>query len=297
MNRSYIYMTIAALCWAGAFIAGKIGGAVVSGVEMSFYRFAVAVVCLFIYGRIKKTSFRLPLRKALVIMLIGIFGMVGYHLLFFAALLTIDVLESSSINTLNPLLSALLGFLIFSEPMNRKGLFFLLTAFLGVLTIIVKWDFALLFSGGFSTGTFLMTAAMVIWVVYSLLIRKHGCGISSVVSTFYTLSGASLFLLPFILVNGISPFSYSANIWGVYLFMGIFSTFLGYTLQQDSIQKIGVSRTNFFINFVPVFSMVMGVVILGDQFRPVNIISLSVISAGFVGFLREKEKLTLKAGS
>ncbi len=84
---------------------------------------------------------------------------------------------------------------------------------------------------------------------------------------------------------------------GVYLFMGIFSTFLGYTLQQDSIQKIGVSRTNFFINFVPVFSMVMGVVILGDQFRPVNIISLSVISAGFVGFLREKEKLTLKAGS
>ncbi len=124
MNRSYIYMTIAALCWAGAFIAGKIGGAVVSGVEMSFYRFAVAVVCLFIYGEIKKTSFRLPLRKALVIMLIGIFGMVGYHLLFFAALLTIDVLESSSINTLNPLLSALLGFLIFSEPMNRKGLFF-----------------------------------------------------------------------------------------------------------------------------------------------------------------------------
>ena len=294
MKRSYIYMTAAAFCWAGAFIAGKIGGAVVSGVEMSFYRFAVAVACLFIYGRIKKLSFCLPLKKALIIMLIGVFGMVGYHLLFFASLRTIDVLESSSINTLNPLLSAVLGFFMFREPLNRKGILFLLTAFFGVITIIVKWNLSLLFSGGFSTGTFLMTGAMLVWVIYSLLIRKYGSGISSVVSTFYTLSGAFLFLLPFIFIMGISPFSYTSNVWYVYLFMGIFSTFLGYTLQQDSIQKIGVSRTNFFINFVPVFSMILGVLILGDIFKPVNIISLCIISAGFIGFLKEKEKLSLK---
>ena len=77
--------------------------------------------------------------------------------------------------------------------------------------------------------------------------------------------------------------------------MGIFSTFLGYTIQQDSIQKIGVSRTNFFINFVPVFTMIMGVLILGDRFRFVNIISLCIISIGFAGFLREKEKLAVSS--
>ena len=292
MNRSYLYMTAAALCWSGAFVAGKIGGAEVSGIEMSFYRFVIAVVCLFLFGRIKKLSFKLPLRKVLLIMSIGVFGMVGYHLLFFASLLTIDVLESSSINTLNPLLSAILGFLFFKEPLNRKGVLYLLTAFTGVITIIVKWDFSLLFSGGFSTGTFLMISAMCIWVIYSLLIRKFAAGLPSVVSTFYTLSGASVFLLPAVIVMGVPLSSYSSNVWFVYLFMGIFSTFLGYTLQQDSIQKIGVSRTNFFINFVPVFAMIMGVLILGDCFRLLNIISLCIISAGFVGFLREKEKLS-----
>ena len=293
MNRSYLYMTAAALCWAGAFIAGKIGGAEVSGVEMSFYRFIIAVFCLYIFGRLKRISFKLPLKKALLMMCIGIFGMVGYHLLFFASLLTIDVLESSSINTLNPLLSAMLGYIIFREPLNRKGVFFLFTAFFGVITVIVKWDFSLIFSGGFSRGTFLMICAMCVWVVYSLLVRKFAEGIKSVVSTFYTLTGASVFLLPAVIVKGADPFSYSSGVWYVYLFMGIFSTFLGYTLQQDSIQKIGVSRTNFFINFVPVFAMIMGVLILGDPFRFLNIISLLIISAGFVGFLREKEKLAL----
>jgi drug/metabolite transporter (DMT)-like permease len=139
-----------------------------------------------------------------------------------------------------------------------------------------------------------MIAGMMVWVVYSLLVRRFVKGISSVVSTFYTLTGASLFLMPFILVMGVNPFSYAANIWYIYLFMGIFSTFIGYTLQQDSIQKIGVSRTNFFINFVPVFSMILGVLILGDQFKPVNLISLGFISTGLIGFLREKEKLVLE---
>ncbi len=139
-----------------------------------------------------------------------------------------------------------------------------------------------------------MAAAMLVWVIYSLLIRKYGAGISSVVSTFYTLSGAAIFLLPFIFIMGISPFSYTSNVWYVYLFMGIFSTFLGYTLQQDSIQKIGVSRTNFLLTFVPVFSMILGVIILGDVFRPINIVSLCIISAGFIGFLKEKEKLAVR---
>ena len=291
MKRSYFYMVFAALCWAGAFIAGKIGGAQVSGVEMSFYRFMIALFCLYIYARLKKLSFKLQSGQILSIMAIGVFGMVGYHILFFASLHTIDVLEASSINTLNPLLSAFLGYLFFREPLNRKGVFFLFTALFGVLTIVVQWNFGALLSGGQEAGTFLMFSAMIIWVVYSLLIRRFAAGINSVVSTFYTLSGAALFLFPFVIAKGISPFSYPANVWQVYLFMGVFSTFAGYTLQQDSILKIGVSRTNFFINFVPVFSMILGVMILGDPFRPLNIISLVFVSAGLAGYLGEKEKL------
>ncbi len=291
MNRSYIYMLTASVCWAGAFIAGKIGGAQVSGVEMSFYRFIIAVACLYSYGKYKKLSFKLPVKDAIIIMCIGVFGMVGYHILFFESLHTIDVLESSAINTFNPLLSALLGFIIFKEPLNKRGVFYLLIVFSGVITIISKWDLSFLFSGELQPGTFLMISAMSVWVIYSLLIRKFVKNISSVVSTFYTLSGAAVFLLPFIFSMGISPFSYASNVWYVYIFMGVFSTFLGYTLQQDSILKIGVSRTNFFINFVPVFTMILGVIILGDEFRLINLVSLFIISAGFIGFIKEKEKL------
>ncbi len=296
MNKSYLYMFFAALCWSGAFIAGKIGGAEVSGLVMSFYRFLIAVICLFIYGNVKKISFRIAPKNVLILMGIGIFGMAGYHILFFEALHTINVLEASAINTLNPVLSALLGFIIFREPLSRKGLLFLITAAFGVLTIVVKWNFSLLLSGTGTAGTVLMISAMVILVIYSLLIRKFAAGIKSVVSSFYTFMGASLFLLPFIAAGRESPVTWSGNVWGSIVFMGVFSTFLGYTLQQESISKIGVSRTNFFINFVPVFSMFLGVLMLGDRFYPVNILSLAIVIAGMIGYLGEKEKLAVRQG-
>lgn len=289
-------MTFAAFCWAGAFIAGKIGAATVSGVEMSFYRFLIAALCLLCFGLVRKVSFKLPLKRILALMGVGVFGMIGYHLLFFESLKTIGVLEASAINTLNPVLSAILALAIFKEPLNRKGVIYLLLASFGVLTVVVNWDFAEILSMGEGIGTMQMLAAMTIWVLYSLMIKKIAAGVSPIVSTFYTLFGATLVLLPFILMGGVNPFSYTLNVWGVYLFMGVFSTFLGYTLQQDSILKIGVSRTNFFINFVPVFSMIMGVLILNDPFYPLSIVSLMIIAVGLLGYLHEKEQLVAVLG-
>lgn len=122
---------------AGAFIAGKIGSADVSGLEMSFYRFAIASICLFAYIIAKKLSFRIGFRNILIIAAIGSFGILGYHLLFFKAIALISVLESSSINTLAPILSAFFGYLLFKEPLNLKGSVFLLAASFGVTTIII----------------------------------------------------------------------------------------------------------------------------------------------------------------
>ena len=206
--------------------------------------------------------------------------MIGYHLLFFKALTTISVLESSSINALIPVLSGFFGFLLFKEPLNKKGVLFLLLASFGVLTIISKWNFLSLTALGGSAGTVYMSGAMFIWVAYSLLIRKFVVGIPAAVSSFISISISALILLPFIILKGINPLTYSTNVWAVFMFMGIFSTFVGYTLQQDSIMKIGVARANFFINFVPVFSMVLGVIILKDVFLPMNILSLVLVFTG-----------------
>ena len=98
MNRSYIYMLIAAVCWAGGFISGKLGSAEVGGIEMSFYRFVIAALCLFLYIRAKGLTFRIGRRNIIIICVAGSFGMLGYHLLFFKSIALISVLESSSIN-------------------------------------------------------------------------------------------------------------------------------------------------------------------------------------------------------
>jgi drug/metabolite transporter (DMT)-like permease len=62
--------------------------------------------------------------------------------------------------------------------------------------------------------------------------------------------------------------------------MAIFPSVVSYLLQQISIRDIGPSRTMAFVNMVPVFSMAMAFLILGETITTVKIIAVLVIIAG-----------------
>ena len=51
-------------------------------------------------------------------------------------------------------------------------------------------------------------------------------------------------------------------------------------MQQVAIKEIGPSRTSIFINLVPVFSMILAVLILGEALEPVKLFTAVLIIAG-----------------
>ena len=53
--------------------------------------------------------------------------------------------------------------------------------------------------------------------------------------------------------------------------MAVFSSVIGYMLQQIAIKKIGASKSSIFVNLVPVFSIILSVIILGEELIPVKI--------------------------
>ena len=62
--------------------------------------------------------------------------------------------------------------------------------------------------------------------------------------------------------------------------MSVCASVIGYMIQQIAIKEIGPSRTSIFINLVPVFSMILAVLILGETLEIVKLFTALLIIAG-----------------
>ena len=278
-------MVFAALCWSGAFIAGKIGVRSASPLALTYFRFLLALVCIYGFARAKGVSLRIRARDWRVMLLLGLVGMVAYHLLFFQALRYTTAIKTSMIAATNPLMTAVLAVFLLGERLNRAKLVCFLGALGGVLLTISHWHPAVLLRGGVAPGDLIMLAAVLCWALYGILVRRQVGRFDPVVTTFYSFLVCVLVLTPFqafeIATGGcrIRPEG-----WLAIAYMGIFPTCCGYLIQQQAIKHIGVSRAALFINLVPVLVMVLAVVVLGESFLPLNLVSAAMIILSVLGF-------------
>jgi drug/metabolite transporter (DMT)-like permease len=271
--------------WAGAFIAGKIGLRTASPLALTYARFLVAVACLYLYARLRGLSLRIRGRAWWDMLLLGLVGMTGYHLLFFQALRHTTAIKAAMIGATNPLVSALLAALFLGERLGARRILLILTALAGVLLTISNWQPAILLRQGPGLGDLLMAAAVLCWAAYAILVRRLVRRFDPIVTTFYSFLCCVLILTPF---QAAETFRHGLAIdargWMAILYMGVFPTFIGYLVQQQAIKHIGVSRSALFINLVPVVVMVLAVVVLGEPWMALNLVSAAMIILSVLGF-------------
>lgn len=285
--KNYLLMLMACVFWAGAFIAGKSSSETFGPFTLTFYRFFISAVVLypFLQWKFPKDLKLSPVRVKEVVLL-GLVGMVGYHVPFFVALHYTSASNASMIAATNPIMTALLLSIIYKERLSLTKFAFLLLALLGVLLTITNWHLEKLFELDHNIGELLMVAAVFCWASYSILVRKFIVNFRPIVMSFYAFFTCSLMVLPFALAEGMIKTSMVAPLsaWGSVFYMAIFASVLGYWIQQESIKKIGPAKTNIFINLVPVFSLILAMLILGEVIPMTKWISGAMIIFAVASF-------------
>ena len=135
-----------------------------------------------------------------------------------------------------------------------------------------------------------MLCAASLWATYSIFVKMATVKLDPLKLTAYTFLFCVILLTPFamkeILIDKALAISYSA--YGAVLYMAIFPTVIGYTIQQMSIKAIGPAKTALFINLVPVFSTAMAMTILKETVNPNNYLSGLMIILAVIGNSRLK---------
>lgn len=278
-RKYYALMAFGTILWAGAFVAGKLGVTKLSPLLLTYFRMLFATIIIFPILIVRDKEWRLKKEHIKYIFLTGLVGMIGYHMFFFTALKFTSASNASIINATNPIITSILAYFILKDKLKFKKIFFIITAFLGVTTTIIDWDINKLYSLTINIGDLIMLSGTFCWACYSIIVKKAMQHFTPLKLTAYTFLSSVVLLTPFavfeISKTNFSKVGYMPFI--AVLYMSIFPTVIGYTIQQVVIRELGPSVTALFINLVPIFSVLLATVLLKESFNYLNLISGGII--------------------
>lgn len=278
-RRILVYLVLSNLFWAGNYLFGKVVVVELSPIQMTFVRWAIAILFLFPMAHfIERPNWRLVLRSWKVMLGMSILGIVGYNLLLYQALRFTSPLNASLVNALNPAVIAIFSVILLKERLSKLNLLGFMISLFGVLLILTKGQLLQIFSIQYNPGDLLMVAAILVWTFYSILGRKipH---IPAISSTAVSVGMGLIIMFPFAMYswNPIVGLSSTAMI-GI-LYMGLFPTVGSFLLWNLAVRSIGPSRCGVFLNLITVFTAIASIM-MGETISMIQVMGGLSVFAG-----------------
>jgi len=220
-------------------------------------------------------------------LLLGVYGLFGYHLMLFLALQNAPAVEANLVNYLWPLLIVLLS-PIFTKSLALNFRFVLaaISGFAGAV-IAITYNGSGFESLSIEVGYFFALAAAVIWATYSLATTKVPSFPTPAIGLFALVSGVLAIGAHFIFEPAAAI---SSSDWLLLVILGA-GPLGGAFYLWDAALKIGDPRRIGLLAFLtPLLSTVLLVVVSGNPFSWQLLISAALILGGalFAGSTKTK---------
>lgn len=280
---TYLKLLMMALFWGGTFVVGRLLAGQAGPFSAAFLRFCIAsltliILTLYSHGRLPPIQ---P-RQWLPLLVLGLSGVFSYNAFFFKGLEHIEAGRAAVIIANNPIFIALFAALLFRERLNLAKIVGIVLSILGAVVVITRGEPETVFAIGIGQGELLIFGCVISWVVYSLVGRSAMKGFSPLVAVTYSALVGTALLFPAALMEGLPDqlADYSSTVWGCLLYLGLCGTVLGFVWYYQGIQKIGSTRAEQFINFVPVSAVLLSIWLLDEPLTGSLLLGLLLVSSG-----------------
>jgi drug/metabolite transporter (DMT)-like permease len=232
--------------------------------EIMIIRFTVAYVFLWmLYPRSHRIK---SWRDELIFIGIGITSGSLYFFLENTALIHTSATNVSLICALIPLMTAVLTRLAFrGKPLTRRFRAGSVISVAGAALVVLNGNFSFRIN---PLGDFLAFLSITSWSVYSVLVRCLKGNYNSLFVTRKIFLYGILTLSPYFIA---CPFDVPAGtltkpaVWGNLCFLGLIASSLCYFLWTFSLRNLGTVRTNGYLYFSPLMTIVTARFVLSEQ--------------------------------
>lgn len=299
-NKKVLYAILlallACLIWASTYILSKKIANSVSPIEVSFWRWVIALAFLFPFAKPHfKTEWPKIKDNLRVYFYLGLLAACIYNILFFKAAHFTSANNLSILSTSSFIWTVLLAALLKVEKVSAIRIFGCIIAFVGVFEVVTKGSYENFIHMNLNIGDLMMMTACIAWGIYAVVLKKTPKDLNQifmlfVIGGFGVITLTPIYLLQ-IYINGHSPLTINNAI--AYLYVGIFVSAIAWYCYNRCINIIGPINTSMIFFLLPIFSAVMAWFILDEKLYFYHAVGFMLIVGGiFISNLKINNDIT-----
>lgn len=286
LKNPHFLLTLTSIFWAFNTIAGRAAVGEISPLLIVSVRwFFVSIILTILCRNQLKEIWKILSKRIKWLIIMGLFGFTGFNSAYYIAAHDTIAINLGLVQGTMPAFIIIIAWIWLQEKINFTQLLGVFITFIAVLVVVSSGNLTILRSLELNNGDIVMIFACTLYAVYAVGLRKKPeIGALSLLTFFAYV--AFLGSLPGLLYEISSnqlilPGLKGCIILGVII---IFPSFLAQIFFMKGVEKIGPARSGLYTNLVPVFSSILAVFFLGENFEFYHLLSLSMIFCGIYLF-------------
>ena len=290
---AYTFLVLAALFWSGNFIVGKFATLYqIPPLTLNVFRW-ISVWIILMPFTYKQIYNNLPYIKKnwFVISFMGVITISTFNSVVYFALNYTQIINAVLMLAAIPAATIVLSSLMNIEKTNIFQILGLFLSIIGISSIISNGDIQKLTSLSFNKGDVWMLVCVIIWALYSTLLKKNKFKFSQFSLIQLMVTAGIIFLIPqFFYEKSIGlELNFNKAFFLILFYVVIFPAIAAYYLWQKGIEIIGPNRATMFIQLMPLFSAVMAIIIFKEKFELYHFVGATFIVLGIYLSNRKKQ--------
>ena len=292
-SYGHVLMLLAIILAASSFPIGAMITNELSPEIMMFLRFFIASL-MFLPFVIIKYGFSIPSRTMFYNYILLSIPLVTFFWCMFESLRYTSILNTGSLYTLVPAITAVCAFIVNRELTGRWCVFGLILGTIGALWIVFRGDLNLFAGLELNYGDLVFLAGCLSLGLYNPLVKRFYMGEPIIVMTFWILFSGSALLL-FVSITNIAQVdwvSIESNVYFGIVYLSLFSTLITFLIINYSTVRIGATKVAAYGFLTPLFVISMSILVGIESFDMVTLPGMLLIMVAMIFILRDDSQIT-----
>lgn len=278
---AWVKLVMSAFFWALMFYLGHYAVGFISPASLNGWRFLAAGLLLLVLVSLSEGQDWSRLRRhALPLLGMAVIGIGGFNLALFHGLRHTSPVNGALIMALCPTLISVLSTLLDGARISGAQLVGLVLGLAGVVVVVSDGSLSALLSLSVQRGELYVLLAAVCWAAYSVFPQRFLPGLPPLQVTVGTIVLGGILISAFAQLTQpdffIPP---PVDVRAAVLDMSLFGSVVAYLWWNDGVRRVGAATAGLFLNPVPVFVLLIGVV-LGQAILLAQLVGMVLLIGG-----------------
>lgn len=301
LRLAFLALILPPLFWSGNTVLGRLTVTHVPPLTLNALRWGLAALLFapFAYQHVKR-DWPVLWQYRWRVLGLALCAATGYNSFLYLGLRSTSIVNAALINATTPAVVGVLSAVLLRNHLTRWQLIGAVVSMVGVLQIAVRGDWASLADVGLHIGDVYVFAGVVLYGLYTVLLRfapkVHAFSFMQAIFVIGTIG--TLVWMGFYALTGSGSLALNVPIsqvmWPI-VYMAIFASIGATFFWNYGVQQIGAIRAGYFVNLIPVFSIVWALLLIGEEIRLYQVVGMGLVCVGIAFALMARRQTVLKS--